>query len=254
MSLEFRPLNRRTLGQQVFDELLELLQSGQLKPGDALPSQHELARSLSVSRPVLREAMQRLAAAGLVEIRHGSGCYVAQPSHNGSLDVLLASFTREAALEVIETRMIIETEMAALAATRASDRDLRRMEKALASIHRLREQGGLTVPGDVEFHQALAAASHNRVLGALWKQLHQPTYVESVRVQLAMPDVLEDSYDNHRILYDAVRSRDPERARATAREHLERAHGWAQQIDELRRQIRATSTETSGAGGQPIAR
>src|SRR5262245_9873088 len=76
-----QPLQKRSLAQQAFEQLLAYVQDGSFRPGDPLPSQQELARRLTVSRPVLREAMQRLAAAGLIEIRHGSGCYVAQPRH-----------------------------------------------------------------------------------------------------------------------------------------------------------------------------
>jgi DNA-binding FadR family transcriptional regulator len=249
MQAQLQPLQKRTLGQQAFEQLLAFVQGGSFRPGDPLPSQHELARRLSVSRPILREAMQRLAAAGVVEIRHGSGCYVAEPPSDGALDALLRDFTHEMALEVLEARMIIDTEIAALAAARATGEDLARMESALAHIRRLRETGSLTVSGDADFHQALARASHNRVLSAIWQLLHQPSYIEGVRVQLALPDVLADDWDNHRALFEAVRSRDPERARATAREHLVSAHGWAHRVDALRREIAASAdaAATNGA-------
>jgi GntR family transcriptional regulator, transcriptional repressor for pyruvate dehydrogenase complex len=252
MHAQLQPLQKRTLGQQAFEQLLAFIQSGNFHPGDALPSQHELARSLSVSRPILREAMQRLAAAGVIEIRHGSGCYVTDPIQNGSFDELLGNFTREMTLEVLETRTIVETEIAALAAARASEDDLARMEQALEQIRRLRAQGGLTVSGDADFHRALALASHNRVLTAIWDLLHQPSYIQGIRVQLALPNVVTDDYDNHRLLYEAVRSGDPERARETARVHLGRAHGWAHQIDTLRREIAADGEGDSGTAGQAV--
>lgn len=239
MQAQLQPLQKRTLGQQAFEHLLAFIQSGNFRPGDALPSQHELARRLSVSRPILREAMQRLAAAGLVEIRHGSGCYVTGLVPNGSFDDLLGNFTREMTLEVLETRMVVETEITALAAARATGDDFERMREALEQIKRLHAQGGLTVAADSDFHRAIALASHNRVLTAVWDLLRQPMYIQGIRVQLALPDVVTDDYENHRILYEAVRSGDPEHARETARVHLGRAHGWADQIEELQQEITA---------------
>jgi GntR family transcriptional repressor for pyruvate dehydrogenase complex len=252
MRAQLQPLQKRSLGQQAFEQLLAFIQSGNFHPGDALPSQHELARSLSVSRPILREAMQRLAAAGVIEIRHGSGCYVTSLVENGSFDALLGDFTREMTLEVLETRMIVETEIAALAAARATEDDFDRMKQALEQISRLHALGGLTVSGDSDFHRAIALASHNRVLTAVWDLLRQPMYLQGIRVQLALPDVVTDDYDNHRLLYEAVRSGDPERARETARVHLGRAHGWAHQIDTLRRGITADGEGDRGTGGQAV--
>lgn len=229
-----QPLQKRSLAQQAFEQLLAYVQDGTLRPGDALPSQQELARRLSVSRPVLREAMQRLAAAGLIEIRHGSGCYVAQPRHEAVLSSLFDTFTHERALEVLEVRMLIEVEMAALAAMRATPEDISRMEAALERITRLRAAGELTVEGSSEFHRALARASHNTVLDGIAQLLHQSTYLEALRVQLALPDVPAGDYEDHRHLLDVIRLGDPERARIAARRHLEVSHGWERQIGALR--------------------
>ena len=98
---ELKPVQKRTLTQEAFDQLVSYIQDGTLNPGDALPSQQELARQLSVSRPVLREAMQRLEAAGLIEIRHGSGTYVAQPPVESLLDSIFKNYNYEKALECL---------------------------------------------------------------------------------------------------------------------------------------------------------
>jgi GntR family transcriptional repressor for pyruvate dehydrogenase complex len=229
-----QPLQKRSLAQQAFEQLLAYVQDGSFRPGDALPSQQELARRLSVSRPVLREAMQRLAAAGLIEIRHGSGCYVAQPRHETIFESLFDRFTHERALEVLEVRMLIEVELAALAALRATPTDIARMEAALETIQRLRSAGELTVEGSSAFHRALARASHNSMLDAIAQLLHQSSYLEALRVQLALPDVSAGDYEDHRQLLDVIRLGDPERARVAVRRHLEVSHGWEQQIATLR--------------------
>jgi GntR family transcriptional repressor for pyruvate dehydrogenase complex len=238
LGYRLQPLQKRTLAQEAFEELLAYVQDGTLRPGDALPSQQELARQLSVSRPVLREAMQRLVAAGLIEIRHGSGCFVARSQLKTALGPLFETFTHERAVEVLELRMIVEVEMAALAATRATADDFARMEAALESVRHLHARGELTVQGSAEFHRALGQASHNSLLAAIAQLLHQPNYLEALRVQLALPDVPAHDYEDHRELLGVIRRGDPERARSAARRHIEIAHGWEQQIAALRREIR----------------
>jgi GntR family transcriptional repressor for pyruvate dehydrogenase complex len=232
-----RPVQKRTLTQEAFDQLVAFLQDGSHHPGDALPSQQELADQLGVSRPVLREAMQRLEAAGLVEIRHGSGSYVAHPPAETVFDRVFGKFTHEQALDVLEARGIIEAECAALAAVRATDEDLDRMQQAVDKIRDLSADGDLTVGGADAFHAALTAASHNSVLAAMGQMFQLPNYIQGIRVELALPDISAHEYENHLLLLDAIRRRDPELARARVREHLERSHGSSRQASALRKQF-----------------
>jgi DNA-binding FadR family transcriptional regulator len=232
-----QPVQKRTLTQEAFDQLVAYLQDGSHRPGDALPSQQELADQLGVSRPVLREAMQRLEAAGLVEIRHGSGSYVAHPPAESVFERVFGKFTHEQALDVLEARLVIEAECAALAAVRATDEDLDRMQRAVEKIRDLSADGDLTVGGADEFHAALTAASHNSVLAALGQMFQLPNYVQGIRVELALPDISAHEYENHLLLLDAIRRRDPELARARVKEHLERSHGSSRQAAALRKQF-----------------
>lgn len=214
--------------------LLDLVQGGSLAAGDPLPSQHELARQLGVSRPVLREAMQGLAAAGLVEIRPGSGCYVADPHAQTDPDALFEVATHEAALETLEARMVVEVELAALAATRLTDTDRRAIEAALARLKRAVARGQSTAAITSDFHRALARAGHNAVLDKMARLLGRPRLTQGTRVEDALPDIAAGEYDSHRGLYEEVVSGDPDRARAAMRRHLELAHGWEQQVAALR--------------------
>lgn len=236
-TVELRPVERQTLAKAAMERLLELVQGGALAPGEALPSQHALARQLGVSRPILREAMQGLAAAGLIEIRPGSGCYVRDPQRLTDPDTLFEVFTHETALEVLEARMVVEVELAALAATRMTEADRHRLEAILARLRRAVGRGQPTAAITGDFHQALAHAGHNAVLGKMARLLTRPRVMQGVRVEHALPDIMAGEYDSHRHLYDAVRVGDPNRARAAMREHLEIAHGWEDQIAALRQQI-----------------
>lgn len=237
MRRRLQPVQKRSLTQEAFDQLVAYVEEGPLRPGDALPSQQELADQLGVSRPVLREAMQRLEAAGLVEIRHGSGSYVAQPPAESLLERILGHFTYDQAVHLLEARMIIEAECAALAAVRATEEDFAAMQAAVDKIRELAEQGELTIDGADAFHEALTAASHNSVLAALGKLFKMPNYIQGIRVELALPDISGHEYESHNRLLEAIRLRDPDLARSRVREHLERSHGTTEQATALKKQF-----------------
>jgi GntR family transcriptional repressor for pyruvate dehydrogenase complex len=232
-----QPVEKQTLAKVVMQRLVEYIQGDSLRPGDVLPSQHELARQLSVSRPVLREAMQGLASLGLVEIRPGSGCYVGDPTRPADPETLFAAFTHEAALEVLEARMVVEVELAGLAAERATATDFHQLDAILQRLKRSVARGQPTAHMTSDFHQALARAGHNAVLYKMSHLLTRPRVAQGLRVEQALPDIMAGEYDSHLVLYRAVRTRDPAVARRAMREHLEIAHGWEDQIAALQRQI-----------------
>jgi DNA-binding FadR family transcriptional regulator len=229
-----QPVEKQTLAKVVMQRLVEYIQGDALRSGDPLPSQHDLARQLSVSRPVLREAMQGLASVGMIEIRPGSGCYVRDPRGPADSDALFEVLTHETALEV---RMVVEVELAGLAAERASDADFRRLEAILARLKRAVARGQPTSQITSDFHRSLARAGHNAVLDKMAHLLTRPRLAQGLRVEHALPDIMAGEYDSHRALYDAVATRDPAVARAALRRHLEIAHGWEEQIAALQRQI-----------------
>jgi GntR family transcriptional regulator, transcriptional repressor for pyruvate dehydrogenase complex len=220
---------------------LRPIQGGALRPGDVLPSQHELARRLSVSRPVLREAMQGLASIGLVEIRPGSGCYVGDPNRLTDPATLFEVLTHETALEVLEARMVVEVELAGLASERATGADFYHLETILRRLKRAVSRGQATAQITSDFHQALDRAGHNAILYKMALLLTRPRLAQGIRVEHALPDIMAREYDSHLLLYEAVRTRDPAVARRAMREHLEIAHGWEDQIAALQREIAAAA-------------
>ena len=231
-----RPVERHTLAQQVMQRLVEYVSGGNLKPGAVLPSQHTLAKELGVSRPVLREAMQGLASIGVLEIRPGSGCYVGAATRRANPEVLFEILTHEAAQEALEARMVVEVELAGLAARRAMPSDFHAAESALQRLHDAIGKGEETSELTFEFHRILASAGHNAFLQRMSELLDQARVAQFMRVEAEIPDVRAGEYESHRALYEAILSGDPERARATMREHLEVAHGLEQQVSRLRRE------------------
>ena len=124
-----KPIEKQSLAQTVLERLLSFIQSGEIRPGQPLPSQHALAEQLSVSRPILREAMQGLASMGVVEIRPGSGCFVRDPHATTEPEVLFDIFSHNGAIEVLDARMVVEVELASMAAVRATEEDFEEMKK-----------------------------------------------------------------------------------------------------------------------------
>ncbi len=224
------PVERRTLAGVVMQRIEDYVRDRPLGPGDPLPSQHELARQLGVSRPVVREALQGLAARGALEIRPGSGVYVSDPAAMPLEDGRLEIETHEAALEALEARMVLEVEMAALAAERATDDDFARMDQVLARLKRASARQQLVSRITLDFHRALARSCHNSMLYRMSQVFARAQVAQGIRVEQTLPDILAGEYENHLRLRDAVASRDPNRARAEMRHHLEVAHGWEDQV------------------------
>jgi GntR family transcriptional repressor for pyruvate dehydrogenase complex len=221
-----KPVERQSLAKSVMEQLIAYIRSDGLESGDALPNQNELARQLAVSRPILREALQGLETLGIIEIRAGSGCYVQDPNAGVNPETLLESYTHESALAVLETRMVVEVELAGLAATRATAEDLERMSTILKRLKRAAARGQLSAPITSDFHQAISRAGHNMIMYRMTQLLSRPRLEQGIRVEAAFPDVTSNEYESHRVLFEAISSGNPDTARKAMREHLELAHGW----------------------------
>lgn len=231
---EMSPVERRTLAGVVMQRIEEYVRNRSLGPGDLLPAQLELARQLGVSRPVVREALQGLASRGVLEIRPGSGVYVSNPAGYSPGQDQIEIETHQAALEALEARMVVEVEMAALAAERATDDDFTRMDQELARLKRAVARHQPTAQITSDFHRALARSCHNAMLYRMGQLITTARVAQGLRVEQAMPDIAAGEYESHRRLREAIASRDPSIARAEMRHHLEAAHGWEEQISRHR--------------------
>lgn len=240
-----RPVVKTTLTEQVMQRLMEHMQGGPLQPGDALPSQVALAQQLGVSRPVLREAMQRLVSIGMLEIRPGSGCYVGTRRFTPDADTLFEMVTHEAALETVEARLVVEVELAGLAAQRGRERDWQVLSAILGRLQQAAAEESETSHITSEFHRELARAGHNSVLFKMSQLLSRARAAQGVRIERALPDVSAGEYGSHLRLYEAVRSGDSEVARREMRHHLEIAHGWEERVSALKRRISEEPTRAS---------
>lgn len=221
--------NPSRLYQRVAESLAEAIRSGDYRPGDRLPAERELAHQFEVSRPTVREAVIALELDGLVEVRLGSGVYVAEAAA-GRRGVAQADTVPMdvGPFELTEARMMIEGEVAALAAGLISDDEVAALEALLAEMERANPQGrGEAV--DRAFHRAVAEATRNSAMVAvveqLWAIREQSPQCAAMfaksRARGYTPVVAE-----HAAIVEALRRRDSQAARTAMRAHLSRVLGY----------------------------
>ena len=216
--MPFQPIDSKRLYEQVADQIGDLIRSGEFEAGRRLPAERDLAKSLGVSRPVVREAMVALEIAGLVEVRTGSGAYVRQPDRD---EVRLNA--GHSPTDVLGARMIVEGEAAALAAENASLHDIEAAAEAIAQMVADHDAGRPWSSADLAFHVAVAYGSRNAALAMiverLWQEQYSPVFaILSERTRLA--DNWSATLVSHRAILEAIRRRDPAAARQRMRAHL----------------------------------
>lgn len=166
----FKPLHRATLAEQTVTQLTEMFSRENWEPGDRLPPEPELCRSLGIGRSTLREALKTLTFLGVLRVRAGEGTFLSAEA-SPVLDRIVTSGllrTGKNLSDLCETRLILETEIVALASKRASRTDLdrlRELDRAMQSGGRLPTSEFVEL--DVSFHMSLAAAAKNEVLAQL---------------------------------------------------------------------------------------
>ncbi|MBL8129841.1 MAG: FadR family transcriptional regulator, partial [Chloroflexia bacterium] len=173
------------------------------------------------------------AARGVLTIKPGSGCYISS-ALDAPAETVLESLIHESALEALEARMVIEVELAGLAAERGNPDDFDVIETILKRLERAVAQREDTAVITSDFHRELARAGHNAILFRMSELLSRSRTDQGLRIEHALPDVRAGELESHRKLFQAVRGGRPEIARAAMREHLERAHGWEEQVAALR--------------------
>lgn len=218
-STPFLPVVNRRLYQQVAERIKRHIHSGAMAAGDRLPAEKDLAVQLGVSRPTVREALIALEIAGLIEIRTGSGSFICNSNKvvPGTLDV------GPSPLELLHARLLIEGEVAAEAAVRATDHDLDMIEGALKEMRRIMEAGEHAHAADQKFHVLIATASNNRVLADLvsnlWQGMFSPIFYKlSERTGLLANQAR--AFAEHQAILSALQTHDPVGARAAMRLHL----------------------------------
>jgi GntR family transcriptional repressor for pyruvate dehydrogenase complex len=220
---QLKPIDTRpTASERVAERLTTLIASGNLAPGDKLPSENELAKALQVSRPVVREALRGLAMMGIVETRQGGGAYVTDLKPNRLMAPLsfvlsLADYPLEG---LFRARAVIDTGIAAEAALNATPEQIALMEEFVAAGNRLvGDPVGFRVM-DAEFHELIGAAARNDFLDRVSRSLYSLA-IEQRRKASAQPGVLERSAADHAAIVAAIAAHDATAASAAMATHVE---------------------------------
>lgn len=222
--------------QRVVDGVTERILNGTLVPGDRVPPEPELMREFGVSRSVVREAVSRLQASGLVATRQGVGTFVLEASQKSR--PLLSTGARDVrikqVLAMLELRIVIESEAAHLAALRRTDAHLQAMRTALDAFDHHRRSGTSTTEDDFNFHVHIASATGNEYFEEVLRNLGSatiprpsaaptdtPLQAPSFGAPLASLEHNKDiTQREHEEIYDAIRRQDPAAARAAMLMHL----------------------------------
>lgn len=216
------------LADTIAAELEKRILEGSLKAGDRLLPERELALDLGVSRPSLREAMQKMVSKGLLSTRHGGGTYVTDRLDAHFVDPWQDMLKDHPLLhrDLLEFRQMLESQAARLAAERATDADLSRIDasyKALEAVY-AHDDIPACIDADVAFHQAIAEAAHNVLIGHLTASLMRVIHGH-VTSNLAHLHARRQGWGQlqaqHNAIWQAIRERQPQAAAEAARGHIE---------------------------------
>jgi GntR family transcriptional repressor for pyruvate dehydrogenase complex len=219
----YKAIHTSRLYEQIVQQIEQSVRDGQLKPGDQLPAERELAQQFGVSRTAVREAVKTLAEKGLVEAYSGRGTFVTGNRQRGmrqSLDRLVDTGNPQSSGYLVEVREIIEPEFSALAATRIDEQHLGLMREAIAVMDRSMHDPDAFIEADLDFHLALAEAVANPIILALLDSI-----VAVLREQRSSIFSVEGGPErgqfHHKRILDAIERRDPVMAREAMRSHLQ---------------------------------
>jgi DNA-binding FadR family transcriptional regulator len=219
--MPIQPIEPQRLYRQISGQLRTLILAGEFPVGSRLPAERDLSVQLGVSRPSLREALIALEVEGYVEVRMGSGIYVCEPS--AAVEGFDLS-SEEGPLELIRARALLEGEVAATAAKTGRKRHFDAIEEAIEQMELEAKAGIKPVDADRLFHVRVAEATGNSVLVGVVKRLFDsrlgPLF-DQLHSHFETPDVWAQAIAEHRAVLQALRAKDPIKARAAMQGHME---------------------------------
>jgi GntR family transcriptional repressor for pyruvate dehydrogenase complex len=228
----FAPVEKQSLSDRLAREIKASIQAGTYVRGDRLPPIMEMARRFNVGHPTIREALKKLEAMGIVEIRHGSGVYVTR-----SEDVLVlvspdysGRVTKKLLLDLIRARIPLEMQSAAEAVRNATPEHLREMRRLLMRAEENLGDDNKLNALNMGFHHEVAQASGNTVLAQLLNVLHE-LFVEEQRLILGIFGSRERDLEEHLSILDAIEQRNEALAVERMRTHLEGVKGAVERWD-----------------------
>lgn len=220
--MPLKQISRTSLSEQVAGQIVDMIMSGQWKPGDKLPPETELSKTLGVSRVTIREALRSVAFVGLVQTRTGQGTFVAGSAPK-FVEYLLANGLVKSEKDIrnlVDARMAIEPELAAICAEQATDEQLGELDRLVKEMERVvEERGEEFLKLDLEFHLSIATYSQSEVLAQLLKAIRN-LLQEVINKSAQVPGDRQLANEGHLRIIEAIKQRDPRKARSAMREHI----------------------------------
>ncbi|MBU5466094.1 FadR family transcriptional regulator [Virgibacillus sp. MSJ-26] len=226
-----RKTSRVSLVEQVSSQIEKLIESGQWCVGDRLPPEMELMKEFDVSRNTLREAIQALVHAGLLETKQGSGTIVKSKS---SLEAALhRQVEKSSVMETLEVRLALEREAAQLAAERRTEEDLTQLEQAIKACKSAAATSNLEdfLKADIQFHQTLVKSAHNQMLYELYDYITDPL-VSSIRNLMISDAHFDYEKEIHSELFESIKQQNVQHATEHVNHYIKEFREKITQIQE----------------------
>jgi len=206
-------IQRTSIPEAVTDSILNMIATGELQPGASLPPQRQLAAEMGIGMSSLREGLRSLTAAGILEVRPGKGTFVTDDLSVVAAKQLELGFRLEGHVsqELLEVRQVLELDAVAFAAQRATEQEIDEIEDLLTGMQKaVQYQNWQELERiDLDFHLSIVDVSHNGILSRLVRSLYD------LFQQMVMDTPFsEENFALHQDLYQALKDRDPDRARA----------------------------------------
>jgi GntR family transcriptional regulator, transcriptional repressor for pyruvate dehydrogenase complex len=229
-SAVYKLVRSSRLYEQIVQQIEESIVKGDLKPGDQLPAERELAQRFGVSRTAVREAVKALREKGLVEAYSGRGTFITDGTTQAvrqSLDLMVKIGQPEGSNHLAEVRAILEPEIAARAATRIQESELATMREAVAAMDAAGQDPDAYIEADLDFHLALAEGAANPLILSLLDSIVGLLREQRLRI-FKVPGGPQRGQFHHKKILEAVERHDAEGARQAMRDHLEQVRDDSQ--------------------------
>lgn len=218
-------VTKKKMSEQIIDQLKEKIKNQEFPPDSKLPSENALAKMFGVSRAPIREALSVLTASGMVESIQGGGNFVKKvPLVNLLNSTMIEMITDEELFDLIEMRMVIETQAAAFAAKRHTTNEINEIEQALEQFaETINDEQAIGDIGDFQFHMSIVKAAHNKFLKQSLENiadLNQKALRFSLKKNIGLSRKRELVYQEHLDIFEAIKSRDSEAAENYMKKHL----------------------------------
>ncbi|HZU69109.1 MAG TPA: FadR/GntR family transcriptional regulator [Ktedonobacteraceae bacterium] len=220
--MTYIPVHAHKIYEQIAMQIEQRILSGELREGDRLPTERELANQFQASRTAVREAMKTLAQKGLVDMRPGRGTIVIDGTSQAmrhSLGLMMRVGQPNKTVDLVEVREILEPEIAALAAARAQPEQILTMQAAVEVMDVSLNDADAFIAADNDFHRALAKATQNELILALLDSVVDLLSAQRKQI-FAVAGGPERGQVHHKLLLAAVMRKDPEAARKAMQAHL----------------------------------